>query len=116
MHSQYGWLDRRPIYEFSGLNSSISFVLDVQFNSIALVCGYPIKESLRYAEFYLDQNISVKYGEKYIPSSSVHLWNKSKYFNSECTMLTGLPIGQHMLTVTNMKDGRKSFISHVISY
>lgn len=115
-NSQYGYLDRRPIYELDSVNSSISFVLDVQLNSIALVCGYPVKDSLRYAAFYLDQNVSVKRGEKYTPSGGIRLWNNKKYFNSECTILTGLPMGRHILTVKNFEDGRKCSVSHVISY
>ena len=115
-NSQYGWLDRRPIYELHGINTSISFVLDVRLNSIALICGYPVKDSLRYAGFYLDQNVNVKPGEKYTPSSSIRSWNRKKYFNSECTILTGLPIGQHILTVKNLVDGQKSSLSHVICY
>ena len=103
-------------YESNGLNSSISFVLEVRLNSIALVCGYPVKESLSTAVFYLDQNVSVKLGEKYIPSSNFRPWINRKYFNSECTILNDLPKGQHILTVKNSDEKRKSTLSHVISY
>lgn len=115
-NSQYGWLDRRPIYESSGVNSTISFSLEVRNHSIAILCGYPIKESLKYASFYLDQNISLTKGEAYLPSNSMLKWNDRVYFNSECTKLMNLPKGRHVLTIKSDSQSRKSSLSHVISF
>ena len=81
-NSKYGWLDRRPIFESTGFNSSIHVTLDVRFSSFALVCGYPVKESLKFATFFVDPNITVAADSAYKPSSLIQKWTRRKYFNS----------------------------------
>ena len=86
----FGWLDRRPIFESAGQNSSIYLKLEVKAQSFAIVCGFPVKESLKAATFYLDTNVTVPTGG-YVPSPRRTLWKHRRYFNSECTVVEELP-------------------------
>jgi hypothetical protein len=88
-NNKAGYLDRRPVYESTGINSTIflklavmltnisysrffetqliyflqtHMVIKVKSQDIALVCGYPVKESLKYATFYLDVNFTIHDG------------------------------------------------------
>ena len=82
-----------------------------------MLCGFEKKESLKHAVFYLDLYTNRKSWAFQHNSSA---WRNRRYYDAECTIISGIPYGQHVLTVSTggMSDGIEypAFISHLITY
>ena len=96
---KYGHLDKRPVYLSKGGSQDLHVQVKGVRQHIIRVCGYSHKESLKHALFYLDPNITNPHRSNYIPSNNQYLLTKRKYMQDECTQLTDIPLGDHVLTI-----------------
>jgi hypothetical protein len=118
---KYGYLDARPCYEARGAKLEIHVRVSVpRDNSFVRVCGYNAKESLKHALFYLDvnaTNISPTY-EPPVDEAKRLLLTSRKYHGDECTQLSGVPRGTHVLTVSTdpKHPDHVSSFTHVITF
>jgi hypothetical protein len=98
-----------------GANISLHLKIHIGQADYLRVCGYSAKDAMKRALFYLDANISNP-AASYTPSDRVQLITTRKYVNDECTVLTSLPRGDHVLTIKTKPDGGSAFFSHLIMY
>jgi hypothetical protein len=110
--------------QVNGKPAEIHFKVTVGPSQRITVCGVNTKDSLRYAQFFLDVNAK-DIGPNYKPSSSRKaIVGKDsatlarKYIGDECTSLSKLPEGTHVLTVKANPDflSHASTLTHVITW
>ena len=79
------------------------------------VCGYSAKESMKYVRFMLDIN-ATNIDDKYVPSNNSIPWLQKKYVGDECTLLTEVPQGNHVLSLICSVSGRMCSFTHLVLY
>ena len=119
-------------------NKEIYFKIIVGNAKLVHVCGYFFKESLKYAEFFLDLNVNITnvtaaaaasasagaaVSVPYYPSNNrTQLIRKTnrQYLGDECTSLFNLPLGTHVLAVrsgaTATGAHHTNGITHLVVY
>jgi len=113
-YETYGFIDDRPYYEAKGDGSEMFVKIYVGSRSEIQVCGYK-DQSFKHVDFFLDVNITDH--SNYVPLNRTAVTSR-KYFTSECTILSNLPKGDHILTLKT-QEGRPHHISsfsHVIMF
>jgi hypothetical protein len=78
------------------------------------LCGYNHKNSLKGANFYLDPHFPDP-GMDYQPSAKLYKITARKYANDECTQLSDLPKGHHVLTIKT-QPGQKVYLTHLVEF
>ena len=84
------------------------------------------KDLLRHSLLFLHPNVTIVPAKtttgpssikpaQFIPSVNRIPWTKVAYVGDECLFLTGLPSGQHVLTITSNTTSLQAF-SHLILY
>ena len=96
----------------------VHFRIDVREGGMVYICGYGKKESLLNAKFYLEKHTGGAL-EKYTleedrKENTLH--KNRKYRGDECTILTNIPRGEHILTVEHTLEGKYSAISHIVTW
>ena len=79
------------------------------------VCGYSIKDSMKNIIFFLDVNATTAVSRNVLPLKSIP-WKQRKYVGDECTLLSGLPVGQHVLSLVCVNEGETCAFSHLVEY
>lgn len=79
------------------------------------ICGYSGHESLKETLFFLDPNVTDA-GPGYVPSSKVIPLLERKYAGDECTILSGLPAGDHVLSLVCGPHRRPCSVSHLVLF
>lgn len=112
-------------YQIKDRADELHFKVEVKTISRIYVCGANAKDSLKYAQFYLDVNVTGEPGPDYVPSNNrVLIHGKDsktfarRYFVDECTLLFNLPTGKHVLSVKPNPDflSHTTTVTHVITF
>lgn len=94
------------------MNSTLALRINVTQTNYLRVCGSNMKDSMNHVKFFLDFNVTTD-SATYVPTSRIIPWHTRKYAGDECTLLTGVPPGQHVLSLVCMA---KCYFTHLISY
>jgi hypothetical protein len=131
-----GYADYKVYYESTDPSAVLNLRVQVSAGAPHLrVCAQNHKESLKHGVFYLDQNVSGVAGMViggtgtagmagggaggvYTASPQRAVWTKRKYVGDECTLLTELPPGEHVLgvAVNPTAAGARAIVSHLVLY
>lgn len=118
LNPEYGYLDNKPMYETVTALAQISFRIDIPRNSsLVMVCGSE-RDSLKHVKFYIEMNVASAGSDYYLHTNK---WNQTihenaKYRGDECFNLWEVSEGKHVLTVINNEQGRRSTVTHVITF
>jgi len=130
-HETMGYQDYKIYYQGHDAGASLHLRVRVSVRSPYLrLCAQGAKESLKHAVFFLDPNVTLGLAPaatadpsfRYTPPANKTqrmALTKRKYVGDECTLLTDVPPGDHVLTVMvhPEKTGRASTsITHLILY
>jgi hypothetical protein len=117
--THYGYLDAKPLYFATGNDKGdIHFKINILHNNFVWICGAK-KESLLHADIYFDADVVLPKDVKdYKPSEKRAKWTSRKAEGNECESLFGLPIGEHVVSVssTNAPATHTTALSHVIMW
>jgi hypothetical protein len=115
----YGYLDAKPLYQAKGPVGDINLKIRVGNADYIWICGAS-KESLLHATVYLDPNYHSDFDatQDYVPTANRVEWTKKKYVGSECKSIIGLPVGQHILSISPNPShpDHITSLSHVIMW
>lgn len=95
------------------MNTTLYLKVNVTDTDYFRVCGSNMKDSMMHVHFFLDFNVTTA-DKHYLPSKNQVLWTKRKYVQDECTMLSGVPPGQHVLAL--VCGGEKCAFTHLVSF
>ena len=103
------------LHKTSTENATIHVKVTVNEAKYLRVCGYSAKESMKHVRFQLDIN-ATSVDANYAPSSSSVPWLRRKYAGDECTLLSDLPQGNHVLSLICALEGRMCTFTHLVLY
>ena len=114
-----GYADYKVYYESNDPQAALNLRIHITpATSYLRICAQNHKESLKHALFYLDANVTVTVGGVYTPTPQRVLLTQRKYVGEECTVLSDLPPGKHVLgvNVNPAAAGARSIVSHLVMY
>lgn len=119
-NAKYGYLDNRPCYDSHEPDKEIHVLVEVpRDGQTVIVCGYNTKESLKHVLMYFDLN-ATETGPGYRPPpvEKRTLVTKRKHRADECTYLTEVPRGRHVLTLRTdpAHPHHAASLTHVITF
>lgn len=94
------------------VNSTLTLKINVTQTNYLRVCGSNMKDSMKHIRFYLDLNATSN-SATYVPTPNIIPWHTKKYAGDECTLLSGVPPGQHVLSLVCTA---KCFFTHLVSF
>lgn len=94
------------------VNSTLAIRINVTQTNYLRVCGSNMKDSMNHVKFFLDFNVTTD-SATYVPTPRIIPWHTRKYAGDECTLLTDVPPGQHVLSLVCMA---RCYFTHLISY
>lgn len=100
------------IIQTNVVNSTLSLRINVTQTNYLRVCGSNMKESMNHVKFFMDFNATTD-SATYVPTPRIIPWHTRKYAGDECTLLTGVPPGQHVLSLVCMD---KCYFTHLVSF
>ncbi len=93
--------------------------MNIKKDKLVYVCGFPVKESLKHALFYIKYNASFVSDATPTFDDSFKLVGFRKYFTSECTrLLLDYSSGSHILAIRHNPDHptRASSLTHIVTF
>jgi hypothetical protein len=87
--------------------------LDVSNTDYFRVCGSNVKESMERVHFFFDFNVTTR-DRNYVPSKNLVHWKKRNYVQDECTLVSGVPPGHHVLALVCAGGG--CAFTHLVSF
>ena len=114
-----GYQDYQFFYETNEKGVELNLRVNVSLASPYLrVCATNQKDSLKHAVFLIDPNMHIGMNSTYVPSINRVTLSKRQYVGNECTLLTELPSGHHVLSIMlnpNVTNAR-AVVSHIVMY
>lgn len=122
-HNKFGFLDTKPLWSNDKVGGEIYLRVTAGKTDRMMICGGA--ESLKHIIIQFDLHAGEKSVEELTeynfasrPAGAPALvtWTERKYANGECTMLTGVPQGTHIIGLVRDENFKEhiSSIAHVI--
>ena len=96
-------------------NATINIKVEIKTSDYIRICGDSAVNSMKNVIFYLIQNTATAPKQNVLPEKTTQ-WMHRKYAGDECTLLSGLPKGQHVLSLVCTKEGDTCALTHLVQY